>query len=698
MPANESTELSLRAENAELRARLEEAEETLRAIRGGGVDALVVEGDAGPQLFTLQGHDAEQSRLHGEMLAQVIDAVIAVDTEDRVTFLNAAAERQYGVRAGDMLGRQVAEVFTPSWAGTDAEAAMRTALRECGEWRGELIHHTHGGRELHVESAVTMLLDRAGVGIGCVMAIRDISARRQDEAALRFAKQRFDLAVKCSQVVLWQQDLELRFTWLHNPAPGIDGSDAVGKRDEDLLERAEDAAVIVGLKREVIRSGVGMRQEFFPQIQGVGHCFEVLMEPLRNAAGLVTGITGAAIDITERKATEKALEKSERTLRYALQAARAGVWGWDIRSGDIVWSPENYQLYDVDPAQGPPRYADWESRLHPEDRDRANENVRAVVEGREGEFRTEFRIFSRQGAMRWLLGLGRVEYDGNGQPLRMSGLNLDITERKRAEEVLRDNAVTLADLARRKDAFLATLAHELRNPLGVIGNSLHLLRTMGQDRDAVQQSCARMQRQVVLLKRLIDDLLDISRIDHDKLTLQTELLDLATVAQSAVENSRTVLDQRGHTVNVVLPPEPIKVDGDATRLAQVVSNLLTNAAKYSDPGSPIALTVERQGDVAAVAVRDRGIGIAPADLRRVFELFAQVSGPGNLAQGGLGIGLNLVQRVVELHGGSVEARSDGLGHGSEFLVRLPLASAGGLGARSLQTTKSEVAPQISTAA
>ena len=185
-----------------------------------------------------------------------------------------------------------------------------------------------------------------------------------------------------------------------------------------------------------------------------------------------------------------------------------------------------------------------------------------------------------------------------------------------------------------------------------------------------------MERQVALMTRLIDDLMDVSRINQDKLTLQTERLDLAAVAQSALENSRAVFDQRRHTVTLVLPPHPITVDGDATRLAQVVSNLLTNAAKYSAPGSPIVLRVERLGDVAAVAVRDLGIGIAPADLRRVFELFAQVGGAAHLAQGGLGIGLHLVQRVVELHEGSVEARSDGLGQGSEFIVRLPVASAG----------------------
>lgn len=254
---------------------------------------------------------------------------------------------------------------------------------------------------------------------------------------------------------------------------------------------------------------------------------------------------------------------------------------------------------------------------------------------------------------------------------------VDISERLAQEQALRETAAALAAADRRKDTFLATLSHELRNPLGVIRSSLHLLRLTCQDRAAVEQSCVRMERQVSLLTRLIDDLMDVSRIGQDKLTLRTERLDLATVIQSALENSRTVLDQRGHTVHVALPPQPIQVEGDATRLAQVVGNFLTNSAKYSDSSTPIDLTVRLSGDVVEVAVRDRGIGIAPADLPGVFDLFAQVSQAKHLAQGGLGIGLHLVKRLVELHGGSVEARSAGLGRGSEFFVRLPLASSAG---------------------
>lgn len=185
MPPQPSAEQRLRAENAELHVRLEAAEEMLRAIRSGEVDALVVEGEAGPQIFTLQGLDAEQNRFRGEMLAQVSDAVIAMDTEDRITLLNAAAERQYGIRATDALGRKLSEIYTGLWPSPADEANAQAALRECGEWRGELIHRTPDGRELHVETVVSTLRGTDGAITGYVGSIRDISGRLRIESELR---------------------------------------------------------------------------------------------------------------------------------------------------------------------------------------------------------------------------------------------------------------------------------------------------------------------------------------------------------------------------------------------------------------------------------------------------------------------------------------------------------------------------------
>lgn len=242
----------------------------------------------------------------------------------------------------------------------------------------------------------------------------------------------------------------------------------------------------------------------------------------------------------------------------------------------------------------------------------------------------------------------------------------DITERKRAEESLRE-----AD--RRKDEFLATLAHELRNPLAPIRTGLDVLCSGVPGQEATTEVLEMMQRQVIHLVRLVDDLLDVSRITRGKIELRKERLDLAHVITQAMETSRPLIVASRHTLTATMPSEPAYVDGDPIRLAQVFSNLLNNAAKYTSEGGQIVVTVAVGASEAVIRVSDSGLGIHPAMLPKVFDLFFQLDRSRGLARGGLGIGLTLVKQLVEMHGGTVEARSDGLNRGSEFLVRLPLA-------------------------
>jgi signal transduction histidine kinase/CheY-like chemotaxis protein len=255
-------------------------------------------------------------------------------------------------------------------------------------------------------------------------------------------------------------------------------------------------------------------------------------------------------------------------------------------------------------------------------------------------------------------------HDESGRLIGAVNVLVDISDRKRTETALRD-----AD--RRKSEFLATLGHELRNPLAPIRNSLQVMRLAAGDGPAVEQARAVMERQLGQMVRLIDDLLDLSRITEGRIELRRGRIDLAAAVQDAVETSRPLIAERGHDLAVVLPPRPVHVDGDRTRLAQVFANLLNNSAKYTACGGRIRLTVEPQGSDAVVKVADTGAGIPTERLRDIFEMFTQVDRSSEHAQGGLGIGLNLVQRLVELHGGRVEAHSDGPGTGSEFVVRLP---------------------------
>lgn len=241
-----------------------------------------------------------------------------------------------------------------------------------------------------------------------------------------------------------------------------------------------------------------------------------------------------------------------------------------------------------------------------------------------------------------------------------------------------ENANLLAALKesdRRKDEFLAILAHELRNPLAPIRNAVQIFRGKSPPVPELQWATEVIDRQVHQMTRLVDDLLDVSRITRGKIELRKERVELATLLNSAVEASRPLIEKWGHELTVTAPVQPVYLDADLTRLAQVLSNLLNNAAKYMDHGGRIWLTAERQSDFVVIRVKDAGIGIPAEMLPRIFDMFTQVDGSLERSQGGLGIGLTLVQRLVDMHGGAVEARSDGPGKGSEFLVRLPVAAA-----------------------
>jgi signal transduction histidine kinase len=240
-------------------------------------------------------------------------------------------------------------------------------------------------------------------------------------------------------------------------------------------------------------------------------------------------------------------------------------------------------------------------------------------------------------------------------------------QQKRSEQALKE-----AD--RRKDEFLATLAHELRNPLAPLGSALEILRLTGPDSPALNRLRDIMDRQLKQMVRLVDDLLDVSRITRDKIELRSESVDLATVAESALETSRPLMVESQHEITVNLPPDPLVVIGDHTRLVQVVSNLLNNSAKYTPERGKISLSLTRDGEDAVIRVLDNGMGMPVTLLPRVFDMFAQGGETGAHAHGGLGIGLTLVKRLISMHGGTVEAYSEGPGYGSEFVVRLPAAA------------------------
>jgi len=391
-------------------------------------------------------------------------------------------------------------------------------------------------------------------------------------------------------------------------------------------------------------------------------------------SGLLLGAAIAERDAAEarRAADYGALQVSEERLRLALEAGRLGVWDWNVGTGQVQWSG------NLEPMHGLPRgdfagtLEGFQALVHPDERARVNEAIRRALDAGSG-YDIEFRNLRPDGSVHTMAAKGKVLRDAEGRPLRMLGTAMDVTERRRLEDELRRHAERLADADRRKDEFLAMLAHELRNPLAPLRTSLELL---GAGVAGGERFLEMAKRQVRHLVRLVDDLLDVARITRGKITLRKEPVLLADVAARALELARPLVDARGHALTVSLPSEPVRLEADAVRLVQVLANLLGNAAKYTPPRGSIWLTAERVGDEVMVRVRDTGVGLPPALLPRIFDLFVQGDASLDRTPGGLGIGLTLVHALVELHGGRVEARSAGLEQGSEFLVWLPVLPSG----------------------
>jgi len=399
--------------------------------------------------------------------------------------------------------------------------------------------------------------------------------------------------------------------------------------------------------------------------------------PLRDTEGRITHLIPSAMDIAVRRATEEKLRASDERTLLATEATAVGIWEWNVLTSTIRWDAQMFRLFGIAATpDGFVQYSDWRNAVLPEDLSESERILQEVVR-HGGQSRREFRIRRRDdGAVRHIESVETVRANAQGETEWVVGTNLDVTERKTAEIQLRQLAANLSEADRRKDEFLATLAHELRNPLAPIRNGLQLIKFAGGQPATIERARAMMERQLTQMVRLIDDLMEVSRISLGKLKLRKERLSLASVVNSAVETTHPLLGEMGHQLTVTMPREPLLADADMARLTQVFANLLSNAAKYSDRGGHIRLHVERQASDVVVTVKDTGIGMAAEQLPEVFEMFTQLETSLDRAQGGLGIGLTLVKRVVELHGGSVQAHSEGPGLGSEFVVRLPLVSEG----------------------
>jgi PAS domain S-box-containing protein len=666
----------LRRINIELESRLAEAEDTLAAIRNGDVDALIV----GEDIYTLDSANAASNAMRRDVLTQMQDAVLAFDVDDHVIFMNRAAEIQYGRAASDVLGRPRGDLFRERWL--DAESALRAheELRTRGSCRSESVHVRADGREMHVECTVSLLKDASQQPLGGLSVIRNIDDRVSSQATLADAaaalarrERQFATLVENSPDIFSRLDRHLRYLYVSPVVERYSGRPAA----EHLGRTPADMGMPLDLQvewdrtlRRVFATGaVGLLKFRYSGVGGQSWMMSSRLIPEFADDGSVESVLSIASNITEQEQIEAALRESKARLEFTLAAAHVGEWEIDVASGECRHS----SLYDrcfgyAEPVPG------WNidmlfAHLHPDDRERVRGlATHSFKTGSDLDFAS--RVIWPDGSEHWIDVHGSAYISARtreSEPprLRFLGIIADITLRKHTEATLRD-----ADL--RKDEFLATLAHELRNPLAPIRNAVQIMQL---SRDETMHDKARkiIERQLKQMVHLVDDLLDVSRISQGKVELRLEQVDVADAVLDAIETSRPLIDAgRHHLTTRLAPPRALMVDADVTRLCQIVANLLNNAAKYTPEGGHIQVLAERDGDDAVITVQDSGIGLTQDMLPRVFDMFAQVDRSMERAQGGLGIGLALVKRLVEMHGGSVTAASDGPDRGCRFVVRLPL--------------------------
>ena len=386
---------------------------------------------------------------------------------------------------------------------------------------------------------------------------------------------------------------------------------------------------------------------------------------------LVVAGTGLLLagTIAERDDTHEGLRVAGEQHRLALDAAKIGDWDWNLKSGEVRWSPNLEPMHGLQPGTFGGTLEAFLAVVHPDDREFVQQAiVRALEHGI--DYQAEFRNVHAEGT-HWILGKGTVLRGASGEPIRMIGIGMDITERRRLEDELRARAHQLAEQDRRKDEFLAILSHELRNPLAPVTTALALLEAKQHDPHAVASLRRVIERQIWHLVRLVDDLLETSRISTGKIQVRKQRIELREVALAAVEAVQDLVSDRSQDLEVETGAQPILIDGDPTRLSQVIFNLLNNASTYTPEGGRIQLALRRDGEEVVLIVSDNGVGMSPDMIRQAFELFARGTGPEHAGSGGLGVGLALVRRLIELHGGSVSAHSEGPGLGTEVTVRLP---------------------------
>ncbi|HEY0978184.1 MAG TPA: PAS domain S-box protein [Flavobacteriales bacterium] len=617
--------------------------------------------------ITARKQAEEAKRLLASIVESSEDAILTRDLDGVITSWNKAAERIFGYTAEEIVGKPNHLLYPP-----DSKAEEERLLDHVR--RGVRVDHFETVR-LHkdrtpVQVALTLspLKNDQGAIIGASKVIRDITDSNRVREAIRTSEERFHLMADNVVQLIWMAEADGSGMWFNRPWFEFTGLTPEQIRmDAKSLHHPDHYERVTASLRSSAEKGERWEDQFpLKSKEGKYHWFMATAMPVRDDSGKVARWFGTLTDITADREAKEHIQQNEERFRMLADNMSQMAYVADA-AGNITWVNRRWlEFTGLDVAEM--NDGGWGRVVDPAHLEGMVRSYREAQE-RGDSWEHVFRLRSTEGEYRWFLSRSVPIKDSEGKVERWFGTNTDITAQKLAEEALEESAT-------HKDHFLATLAHELRNPLAPLKNGLQLMELVPDDPRTMETTRAMMVRQLDHMVRLVDDLMDLSRISRGKIELVVESVDLQAVVATAIESNKPFIERKGHELEVDLIHGPLIVNGDMARLTQVVANLLNNAAKYTPNGGHIGLKLERRGKEAVIRVKDDGIGIEPSAIPHVFDMFAQIDGSQQGKEsGGLGIGLNIVQRLMAMHNGSIEGISQGPGKGSEFVVTIPLAEA-----------------------
>ncbi|MFN3650229.1 MAG: PAS domain S-box protein [Armatimonadota bacterium] len=618
----------------------------------------------------------EELRMQAQVLESMTEGVSVTDESGVILYTNPAEDVMFGYERGELIGQRVTvQNAYPPEENERRVAAVIDELKRGHSWFGEWLNRRKDGSTFFTYARITAL-ELAGRRYWiCVQ--EDVTERKRAADALRDSEERFrQIAESIHEVFYVLDPWEPRVLYVSPAFEAVWGRpwETLYETPGSLLEaiHPEDHRSVAGLLAR-LRSGERTEAEY-RIVRPDGEIRWLLDRafPIRDAEGRVTRVTGAATDITERRQTDETLRR-EHALRKTIEASMlAGVAATDLEGVQTYVNPAFCRMLgwseeELLGCRAPYRY--WP----PEELERIEATFRDTLAGQVPPTGFELRFRRADEERVDVLVLPSALRNPAGEITGWLASVHDITHQKRLEADLRERAEQLAEADRRKNEFLAMLAHELRNPLGALRSALQVLRLSSPEQAAFQRALAVAGRQLQQQTRMVEDLLDVSRITRGRLQIVREPVDLAAVVRDTAEDARSGIEAAGLTLSVELPEGPLLVEGDPVRLGQILVNLLSNAVKFTDPGGRIEVRLEREDADAVLRVRDTGVGIAPELLPRIFQSFTQAEQTLDRSRGGLGLGLALVRGIAELHGGTAHARSEGDRRGSELVVCLPLS-------------------------